>query len=149
MNYSTAIVQFPLVQECSGARIRGPADIYEVCRDLQDYAQEHFQVLCLNGRNRLINRHLISVGLANASLVHAREIFRAAVLDSALQLVLVHNHPSGDTVPSAEDIRITRQLIEAGRIIDIRIMDHVIIGRAQDNRSAWLSIRENGLCKFE
>jgi DNA repair protein RadC len=61
---------------------------------------------------------------------------------------LTHNHPSGDATPSAEDLRITRQLIEAGRIIDIKVMDHVIIGRPAAHRDAWLSLRESGLCQF-
>ncbi len=148
MHYNSAIVQFPLVRECAGAAIRTPGDAYEVCSDLQDFAQEHFQVLSLNAKNRLINRHLISVGLADATLVHPREVFRAAIGESASALLLIHNHPSGDTTPSAEDLRITRQLIEAGKIIDIKVMDHVIIGRAEGRREAWLSLRESGLCQF-
>ncbi len=148
MNYSTALIQLPLVRECRGSVIRSPADIHAICADLRDCAQEQFQVLTLNTKNRLINRHLISLGLADASLVHPREIFRAAISESATAVALVHNHPSGDTAPSAEDLRITRQLIEAGKIVDIRVLDHVIIGRADDNREAWLSLRDAGLCQF-
>jgi DNA repair protein RadC len=148
MHYNSAIVQFPLVRECAGATLRTPADVYEVCKDLQDYAQEHFQVLSLNTKNRLLNRHLVSVGLCDASLVHPREVFRQVILESASCVILTHNHPSGDATPSAEDLRITRQLIEAGRIIDIKVMDHVIIGRPAAHRDAWLSLRESGLCQF-
>ena len=100
-------------------------------------------------KNGLINRHMASLGLVNASLVHPRVIFRCAITDNATAVVLVHNHPSGDPTPSAEDIRITRQLIDAGKILDIKVLDHVIVGRPNDGAAGELSLREAGLCSFE
>ena len=90
----------------------------------------------------------------DASLVHSREVFRPAIEDSSSNIVLVHNHPSGECTPSGEDIRITTKLIEAGKIVDIRILDHVIVGRPVDavgeqpGRPGFVSLRESGLCAF-
>ena len=157
MNYATAIVQLPLVREAKGSRVRTPGEAAQLCADISEFAQETFHVLALNAKNHLIERNLISVGLVDAALVHAREVFRGAIQCNASGILLVHNHPSGDPTPSAEDIRITRQLVEAGKIIDIKVLDHVIIGRkAQDtddnsgksNGQAFVSMREDGLCTF-
>lgn len=107
MNYQTALVQLPLVKEVQKEKVGTPEDVGRLCKDLEALAQETFHVLCLNSKNKLMNRHLVSVGLADASLVHAREVFRPAIMDNASAVILVHNHPSGDPTPSAEDIRIT------------------------------------------
>jgi DNA repair protein RadC len=88
----------------------------------------------------------------DASLVAPREVFRGAVADSAAAIVCAHNHPSGDPTPSAEDVRITRQLVEAGRILGIRVLDHVVIGRPDatgPGAPGFLSLRESGLVTFE
>ena len=157
MNYTTAMIQLPLVKETKGDRVRTPEDIYRVCSDLGQLAQETFQILCLDTKNNLMNQHMITLGLVDASLVHPREVLRPAIVESAGALVLVHNHPSGDPTPSAEDIRITKQLIQAARIVDIRLLDHVIIGRCvhgftvnstDPNGRCYLSLREEGLCDF-
>jgi DNA repair protein RadC len=149
MNYSSALVQLPLVRDSPRQRVRTPEDVYRVCGDLANLAQESFHVLTLDSRNGLINRHLISLGLADASLVHPREVFRAAIgEDGASALLLAHNHPSGDPTPSAEDIRITRQLIDSGRILDIKVLDHVVISRGRNGGPAFVSLRESGLCAF-
>lgn len=149
MNYSTALIQLPLVKESRRSRVRTPGDVSLLCADLRDLAQEAFHVLCLDTKNGLINRHLASLGIVDASLVHPREIFRCAITDNATAIVLVHNHPSGDPTPSAEDVRITRQLIDAGRILSIKVLDHVVIGRSQDGSPGEQSLRESGLCSFE
>ena len=114
MNYNIALVQLPLVREPGMQKILAPADAWRACSDIGALAQESMHVLCLNARNRLINRHMVSLGLADASLTHPREVFRPAVSDGASAVILVHNHPSGDLAPSAEDLRVTRQLVEAG-----------------------------------
>jgi DNA repair protein RadC len=148
-NYTTAVVQLPLVRETGAKpRVRTPADTAAICSDLQNLAQESFQVLLLNSKNYLLNRQMVTLGLADASLVHPREVFRQAIVENSAALLLIHNHPSGDSTPSAEDIRITKQLIEAGRIIDIKILDHVIIGRPSENNKGYTSMREAGLCEF-
>ena len=157
MSYTTAMIQLPLVKETNGHLVRTPEDVVRVCEDMRELAQESFHVLTLSVKNRLINRHMISLGLVDASLVSAREIYRPAVHDGASAIALAHNHPSGDPSPSAEDIRITRQLIEAGKIMDIKVLDHVIIGRCVNgftvnskdpNGKTFCSMREDGLCCF-
>ncbi len=154
MNYSTALVQLPLVCESGVQKITSPADAYRVCADIAGLAQESFHILTLNARNILINRHLITLGLVDSAPVHAREVFRPAISDSASAVALVHSHPSGDPTPSAEDIKITRQLVEAGNILGIKVVDHVIIGRVppagpgESQRVPFLSLRESGLCTF-
>jgi len=146
MNYQTAVVQLPLVRESAAKRrVVTPRDIHDVVGDLGELAQESFQVITLNTKNDLVNRHLVTLGLADASLVHAREVFRPAISDGAAAVVLVHNHPSGDPTPSAADIRITKELVKAGEILDIRVLDHVIIGSGE---TPFFSIREAGLVSF-
>jgi DNA repair protein RadC len=148
MHYTTAMVQLPLVKEPSGECIRTPQEVEGVCADMRNLAQESFQILCLNAKNKLINRHLITLGLADATLVHPREVLRPAITEGSSALVLIHNHPSGDPTPSAEDLRITKQLIQAGKIVDIKILDHIIIGREDDTGRGLLSMREDGICDF-
>lgn len=154
MNYSTALIQLPLVCEPGNQKIVSPADAYSICRDIVNLAQESFHVLNLNTRNVLINRHMVSLGIADSTLIHPREVFRTAIQDGASALILVHNHPSGDPQPSTEDLRITRQLVSAGEVIGIKVMDHVVIGRPVEpfgeslGRLGYLSLRESGLCTF-
>lgn len=148
MNYMTAMIQLPLVKEARKERVRSPEDVARVCADLRDLAQESFHVLALNAKNNLINRYMVSVGIVDASLVHPREVFRQAIIENASTVVVTHNHPSGDPTPSAEDIRITRQLIDAGKLLAITVQDHVIIGQESDLGRGFLSMRESGLCDF-
>ena len=152
-SFRTAMVQLPLmmVRESgsgSAVSIRTPEDIAGVCSDLRGLAQECFQVLCLNTKNQVIDRILVSLGLVDASLVHPREVFRGAIAAGACALVLVHNHPSGDPTPSAEDVRVTRQLVEAGEILDIKVLDHVIIGQPGAGGPGWCSMRKERLVNF-
>ena len=106
---------------------------------------ESFQVLLLNVRKRLIRAEKISQGLLDTILVHPREVFRAAIAANAAGVVLVHNHPSGDPTPSEADIKLTRDLIRAGQLLKIEVVDHVIIGRATAERAKdFSSLRELG-----
>lgn len=148
MHYVTALIQLPLIRETRKERVRTPEDVARLCSDIRDLAQETFHVLMLNAKNNLVNRVMATVGIVDASLVHPREVFRQAVAENAAAVVLVHNHPSGDPTPSAEDVRITRQVVEAGRILGILVMDHIIIGRESDGSRGFLSMREQGLCDF-
>jgi DNA repair protein RadC len=149
MNYQTALIQLPLVREASKERVRSPEDVARLCSDMKDLAQESFHTLLLNAKNKLINRVMVSMGIVDASLVHPREVFRQAIGEHAASaVILVHNHPSGDPTPSAEDIRITRQMIEAGKILGIAVQDHVIIGRESESQKGFISLRESGLCDF-
>jgi DNA repair protein RadC len=110
-------------------------------------AVEKFWVLCLNRRNRLLKRVEISSGSATAALAHPREVFRAAVRESAVAVVCAHNHPSGDPAPSAPDMHVTRMLREAAKAVDIQLLDHVILGRATADPlgRGYYSFREAGL----
>jgi DNA repair protein RadC len=106
---------------------------------------ESFQVLLLNTRKRLIRVEEISEGTLDTLLVHPREVFRAAITANAAGIVLVHNHPSGDPTPSEADIKVTRDLIRAGQLLKIEVVDHVIIGRASAERTKdYASLRELG-----
>jgi DNA repair protein RadC len=95
---------------------------------LQHRKQEVFKVLLLDARNRLIKEVTVSEGTLTASIVHPREVFKPAVIESAASVIVLHNHPSGDPTPSPDDLRITQQLVEAGAILDIRVLDHIIVG---------------------
>lgn len=125
------------------------SDVFDICKDMLGCAQESFCILTINARNYVIDRHLVSLGLVDQAIIHPREVFQYALLDSASRIIIIHNHPSGDPTPSAEDIQITRQLIDAGKIIDIKVIDHVIIA-LQDNPALnpWCSLREQGLVLF-
>lgn len=109
------------------------------------YAVEHFQVVLLNTRRRLIRIETISQGTLDTILVHPREVFKPAIAANAAALVLAHNHPSGDPAPSEADIKVTRDLIRAGQVMKIDVLDHVILGRATETRPKdFVSLRELG-----
>lgn len=95
---------------------------------LRDLRKEVFLVLLLDARNKLIKEVTVSEGSLTASIVHPREVFKPAILESAASVIFIHNHPSGDPTPSQDDLKITAQLVEAGRMIDIRVLDHIILG---------------------
>jgi DNA repair protein RadC len=131
--------------------VRSPEDAAGILREkARTLDKETFWVLMLDAKNRLQGQPAdISQGLLNASLVHPREVFREAIRAASAAVVLAHNHPSGDATPSAEDVRITKQLVEAGQIVDIRVLDHVIIGRVSDPAGRdFLSLREAGIVEF-
>ena len=147
--YKTTNISVMTIREASGEKMNGPAAAAALVSDIADCAQEQFIVLTLNTKNRLIDRHLVSLGTVNSSLVAPREVFRPAIMDAASSVILVHNHPSGDSSPSSQDIQITKKLIEAGHILGISIMDHLIIGRPTAASEGWLSLRETGLVEFK
>ncbi|VGO17675.1 hypothetical protein PDESU_06277 [Pontiella desulfatans] len=125
-----------------GPKLIKPDDVAEYLRDMKLMTQEAFVVIGLNAKNCVINKHLVSIGTVSSTLVHPRECFKPVLLDCASSVILAHNHPSGDPTPSAEDIKITRQLVSAGEVLGIRVLDHVILG------SDHLSLKEAGLVKF-
>lgn len=125
-----------------GTLLNTPDQVETYLADIKHAAQECFIVIALNAKNRVIERHLVSLGTASSALVHPRECFRALIQSGASAAILAHNHPSGDPTPSSEDIKITRQLVGAGEIMGIKVLDHVVIG------DSALSLREAGLCVF-
>jgi DNA repair protein RadC len=109
--------------------VRSPADVYRWCGSrLRDLAVEEFHLLTLDTQNRITRDLLITRGILDSSLVHPREVFRAAIAEAAAGVVVVHNHPSGSPTPSSDDRAVTRQLVEAGRILDVPVYDHLIVG---------------------
>ena len=129
--------------------IESPADVAGYARHLfVDRHQEEFHVLLLNTRNHLLRDHTVTVGLLDRSPIHAREVFREAICESCSRVILAHNHPTGDPSPSPQDIKATRGLVEAGVIIGIEVLDHVIIGSpVQGREKYWLSMKEAGLMR--
>lgn len=120
------------VHAADGEPIRGPADVFRrMGPRLRDIRQEEFHALLLNTRHRILREVLVTRGILDASLIHPREVFRLAVSEGAASVILVHNHPSGDPTPSAEDRAVTRQLAAAGRSLGIPVLDHVVIGRGR------------------
>jgi len=136
--------------ETTDTFVRTPEDCYRTCEEQSGYGQEVFTVLCLNTRNRLIAGGIISIGIADSTLVHPREVFRKAIESGAAAVILAHNHPSGDSTPSAEDVKLTRQMVQTGQIVGIKVLDHVVIGRATaDDPKPYTSFREAGLVEFD
>ena len=123
--------------------IRSPEDAYKAITTLtnvQEEAQEVFGILILNTKNKVVAAHEVSRGTLNSSMVHPREIFKPAVLHNAAGIICFHNHPSGDTVPSKEDIEVTERLVAAGEIMGIIVMDHIIVGDDE-----YISLRDLGV----
>lgn len=121
--------------------LASPADVYAAFGPLmEDLRREVFRVALLDAQNGLLRDRVVSEGTLSASLVHPREVFKPAILESAASVILLHNHPSGDPTPSREDIRLTRQLVECARLLDLRIHDHVVIGRG-----GFVSLAERGI----
>ena len=108
--------------------VKSPEDAIKAARSqLRGKRKEHFLVLCLNTRNHLINTHKVSIGSLDCSIVHPREVFKEAISSYAASVIFVHNHPSGDPTPSEDDIKLTKRLVEAGEIMGIEVLDHIII----------------------
>lgn len=118
--------------------IRNAKDAYEYLADMRNLPKEHLRGLYLNSHNRIIRDEVISIGTINSNMIHPREVFRPAIESNAAAVVLAHNHPSGEVNPSEEDVQITKQLVEAGRILGIALLDHVII-----TKDSFASIEAN------
>ena len=116
--------------------IRSPRDACRAAATIKSADREHFLVLYLNARNVLIHEEIISVGSLNANIVHPREVFRPGITAGAAAIILAHNHPSGDVSPSKEDLNLTARLVDAGRLLGIEVLDHLIVAE-----SRYLSFR--------
>ena len=133
--------------EAERPMVRLAADAANLLRPIfKDKQQEELWLLLLDTRNYLISMYPCTIGLADRSQAHAREVFRTAIRENCCRMVLAHNHPSGDPMPSAQDVEATRGLVSAGRIIGIEIMDHVILGTRTPSRDRdYVSLRELNL----
>jgi DNA repair protein RadC len=126
-----------------GARtpLRSPAEVHAAFAPLmEDLPREVFRVALVDAQNGLLRDVVVSEGTVSSTPVHPREVFRPALLEPAASLILVHNHPSGDPTPSRADLTLTRQLVECGRLLELRINDHVVIGRGR-----YVSLAERGM----
>ncbi len=121
--------------------ISSPQDVANLLMpELRDQKKEHLKTLLLDSKNRVLKMCTVTIGILDSSLVHPREVFKDAIIASAASIIVVHNHPSGDPTPSPEDNRVTKRLFDAGKIIGIDLLDHIILG---DNR--WISLKQSGV----
>lgn len=123
----------------TGPPVTSPQEAYLLVADMAELRKEHFRCLYLDARRRLLSSETISIGTLTASLVHPREVFQPAVARSAASVLVAHNHPSGDPEPSAEDLALTRRLRQAGDILGIELVDHLVVGRG-----SYVSLKELG-----
>ena len=132
---------YDLICERRGAEVKvtGPVDLMPLLKRFSTKKQEHFLAITLDGNQQVIRVHIVSIGLLNRTLIHPREVFIRAIKDSAAALILAHNHPSGSVEPSREDREATTRLCQAGKLLGIEVLDHLIIGRDK-----YLSFRESG-----
>lgn len=129
-----------LVSKKVNVILLSPQDVWNEMKEIRNSTKEHFYIIYLDTRHQKINKDLISIGTLNASLVHPREVFEPAIKNLAAAIILVHNHPSSNTDPSDADFNITKKLVEAGKLLDIEVIDHVII-----SSTSWFSFKEKGL----
>lgn len=145
MSYRLPRYKVALVREgsCPSAHktIRTPEDVAAIMGpEYGNAVVETAQMLALDTKNKVIGVFTISSGSLNASIIHPRDVFQRAILSNAASVILVHNHPSGDPTPSPEDIELTRKLVEAGKMLDIAVLDHVIVGEGK-----YVSMKEKGV----
>lgn len=129
------------VPHAKKACVVSPREVYEMAYGkLREYSKEHFFVLCFDARNKLLGMDTVSVGTLNASMVHPRETFEAAIRRHASHIIIAHNHPSGELDPSPQDLEVTRRISDAGKILGIELADHVIVAH-----TGYVSFKEKGL----
>ena len=134
-----------LREERQSLTIDSPVAIADLCSEMRFLDRESLRVVLLNAKQQLIKIATISQGTVNESLAHPREIFKPAIVLSAYSFIMVHNHPSGDASPSEADMRLTRRINEASRILLLQLIDHVIIGSPAPGRSTYFSFKEGGV----
>lgn len=145
-SYRIPVYRVALVREGSMSQLTRPQvrDASSAVATLVQYLggedREHFVVILLNSKNRIIGINTVSVGSLSSSLVHPREVFKPAILSNAAAILVAHNHPSGDPTPSQEDVVITRRLREAAELLDIRLLDHIVLGE----NGRWYSFLDSG-----
>ena len=124
-------------------RMTSAINVYEYYKNIVTPFQEHFYCLYLDSSKKVLEEKLLFIGTVNQSMVHPRDVFKEAYLLSASSIICVHNHPSGDSNPSKEDILLTERIIESGKLLNINVLDHIVVG---DGR--FISIRQNKLLKW-
>jgi DNA repair protein RadC len=130
LQYKLPQMRLALIKEREGeegAYIQHPEDIHPYAEPLKLMSEEHFVSFHMDAKHKVIGYHVVSHGTLSSSLVHPREVFKAALLANSHSLIVAHNHPSGSLEPSEEDLQTTRQLIEAGRLLGVEVVDHIIV----------------------
>ena len=143
-----SFLNLKVVKETSGRydvrkKIQSPNDIFNIAQNVihaNEYTEENLWLITLDTKNNITGIFTVSTGSLNSTIVHPREIFKRAVLQNAASIIICHNHPSGDPAPSQEDINITKRIYDAGKILGIELLDHIIIG---DNK--YTSLKEKGV----
>jgi DNA repair protein RadC len=128
------------VRDGAGDVVNSPADAYEMAREIENEPQEILMVLCFNTRNKLIKKEIVYRGSVNSSQVRVGELFRPAIVHRAPAIIVVHNHPSGDPTPSPDDVSVTRAIVQAGRILETDVLDHLVVANGK-----YVSLKERGL----
>jgi DNA repair protein RadC len=119
-------------------QIRSPADVVQLMQvEMAHLDQEHLRALCLDTKNRVQKVHTVYVGSLNSAIIRVGEVFKEALKLNSAAIIVVHNHPSGDPTPSPEDVMVTRQIVQAGEMLDVEVLDHLVIGQGR-----WASLRE-------
>jgi len=122
-------------------QIRQPLDAYEFLRaEMENLEQEQMRTIHLNTKSRVISSRLVYQGSVHTTVIRIGELFRYAIIDNATDIILCHNHPSGDPTPSPEDAAVTREIVKAGQLLDIEVVDHIVIGKGK-----FVSLKERGL----
>lgn len=127
-----------------GITVKNVENVLKLTEELKDKKQEYFLTLTLNGASNLIQKRTVFIGILNRSIAHPREIFADAISDRAAGIIFVHNHPSDNVEPSKEDVELTRRLVEAGKIVGIEVIDHVII-----SKDGYFSFQAEGILRRE
>ena len=117
-----------------------PAQVAEQCKSFRNKKKEHFCIFFLDTQNQITDKEIVSIGTLNASLIHPRETFRTAILKNCCSIIVAHNHPSGSLEPSAEDLAVTKRLVEAGKLLGIEVLDHVIV-----TADSYTSLKEQNI----
>lgn len=139
--FKDALSEYPEIRHLNTMKVHGPKDIADNFRFLIDHETvEHFIVFWLSSGNKVIGYEIVSIGNLNSSIVHPREVFRGAIVASCANIILMHNHPSGNVEPSPEDVSITKRIVESGKLLDIHVFDHIIV-----TNDSYLSFTEERL----
>jgi len=124
-------------------KVCSPKDVYTLMYPkMREQKKEKFITLCLDTKNQILREEVVSIGSLNASIVHPREVFKSALMESSASVIMVHNHPSGDPSPSREDIMVTEKMVEGGKLLGIDVLDHIIIGEGR-----YVSLKDEGFVR--
>ena len=122
--------------------ISQPIDVVKIVKAyIGNSDRENFVLICLDAKNNITAIHTVSIGTLNSAVIHPREVFKVAILVNSASIIVAHNHPSGDLTPSSEDLKVTKEIVEAGNILDIPVLDHIIVGDDEQ----YVSLKERGL----